>query len=86
MIPSSNNILEMVFSKNLSRKVFHPFNPMTVGVKHSQMQHMQRTEKIAVWEKQFIPYSSKFSWHNIFVIFVINPLFTNFFVHEHYVT
>ena len=27
------------------------------------------------------PYSSKFSWHNIFVIFVINPLSRNFF-HE----
>jgi len=25
-----------------------------------------------------IPYSSKFSWHNIFVNFVIDPLFTNF--------
>ena len=25
------------------------------------------------------PYSSKFSWHNIFVIFVINPSFTKIF-------
>ena len=34
---------------------------------------------------RILPYSSKFSWHNIFVIFVINPSFTNFFVHEHIV-
>jgi len=27
-----------------------------------------------------VPYSSKFSWHNIFVIFVIDPSFTNFLV------
>ena len=31
------------------------------------------------WERWGrVPYSSKFSWHNIFVIFVINPSFTNF--------
>ena len=35
---------------------YRPFNPMSVGVKRSQMQHMQRTKKkkIAVWEKEFI--------------------------------
>ena len=33
---------------------YRPFNPMSVGVKQSQMQHMQRTKKkkIAVWEKR----------------------------------
>ena len=35
---------------------YRPFNPMSVGVKRSQTQHMQRTKKkkIAVWEKEFI--------------------------------
>ena len=36
--------------------------------------------QIAVQLLNQLSYSSKFSWHNnIFVIFVINPLFTKFF-------
>ena len=30
--------------------------------------------KIIFYCGHVVPYSSKFSWHNIFVIFVINPL------------
>ena len=34
---------------------------------------------VSGWCCKEVPYSSKFSWHNIFVIFVINPSFTKFF-------
>ena len=38
---------------------------------------MEHLSGIIIYRIQIL-YSSKFSWHNIFVIFVINPSFTNF--------
>ena len=38
--------------------------------------HEHLENRVEELQEYRIPYSSKFSWHNIFVIFVINPSFT----------
>jgi len=47
---------------------------------------LDETGNVEQLKKQELPYSSKFSWHNISVNFVIDPSFTNFFIHENLIS